>query len=716
VISFFLTLLFAADPLAFEKSIGKQPAYRTETPQYGLLAFGPEGKGRVWVVLDGDTLYVDRNGNGDLTDPGEKVAAKPPVRPRDDSDPYQFEVNDLTVGGRVHKALYVLASPLATYKDSGFGKTDRFKTALARNPKAMVFTVTCDVDVPGMKGGGTGGRLHFMAGPIDLNGLLEFGTKPADAPVIHLGGPLQLTFYADLPTARVGRGSEWALVVGTPGVGPGTFAMLGYDGTIPKGVKAVAEVTYQPAKAGDPPLKVRTELNDRCCTVNLYDTVRVPTEAGTGSATIALSLPGWEAGKVAPTTHSLVVEAAKLGPVPESVTSSLVATLAHPDRKASVWTVKFSDDGKRLFSAGYPSGVVQIWDVAERKELRRIDSPRGYRGSAEYALLTPDWKTLFVPVETHKVTRGEKDGKPFVRVDVNGEVRVWDATTGTEKPPLKPPAGSAPIHAMLSPDGKWLVAVEEASRDTGDRSSNMVTAVWDVATGGRRKLCDGYAYGVFSRDGKTVALATSSPDKGSTLTLFDTTTGEERAKIAADKERRFSPGDFSPDGSVLAVALGGKKGAAGEMWFRDAKTLADRGKFVGEADPERYGLGAGRFTPDGTRYVVLDDTRLHVWDVAAKKRVRTIAAVENAWHLTLSPDGKTAAVAWMPKGDNERARDPDPSDLAQPRVTLLDLAGTAAPRTLVCPHGFVGGLAFSPDGKTLAFGTAGGVHLLDVGK
>ena len=31
----------------------------------------PEAQTRVWIVQDGDTLYVDRNGNGDLTEPGE---------------------------------------------------------------------------------------------------------------------------------------------------------------------------------------------------------------------------------------------------------------------------------------------------------------------------------------------------------------------------------------------------------------------------------------------------------------------------------------------------------------------------------------------------------------------------------------------------------------------------------------------------------------------
>jgi hypothetical protein len=49
-------------------------------------------------------------------------------------------------------------------------------------------------------------------------------------------------------------------------------------------------------------------------------------------------------------------------------------------------------------------------------------------------------------------------------------------------------------------------------------------------------------------------------------------------------------------------------------------------------------------------------------------------------------------------------------------VSLIDLAGDAPPRVLVAPHGYVGGLAFAPDGKTLAFGGGGAVHLFDLTK
>src|SRR5207253_6869612 len=143
-----------ADAPKIDRTIGKEPAYQTKSPQYGLLVFGPEGKDRVWLVRDGDTLYVDRNGNGDLTEAGEKVAAD---RKRDPEQyAYVFEVGDLSVGGRTHKDLAIHFVPLRQYDSSSLGAEPAIKAALAKDPKATAIALSVDVDVPGMKGGGVG--------------------------------------------------------------------------------------------------------------------------------------------------------------------------------------------------------------------------------------------------------------------------------------------------------------------------------------------------------------------------------------------------------------------------------------------------------------------------------------------------------------------------------------------------------------------------------
>src|SRR5215210_3146362 len=79
------TVASAADLTKIDRTIRKEPAYRSKAPKYGLLVFGPKAETRVWVVLDlagqpsdpdgsKNTLYVDRNGDGDLTAPDEKVS------------------------------------------------------------------------------------------------------------------------------------------------------------------------------------------------------------------------------------------------------------------------------------------------------------------------------------------------------------------------------------------------------------------------------------------------------------------------------------------------------------------------------------------------------------------------------------------------------------------------------------------------------------------
>jgi hypothetical protein len=56
-----------------DRSIAKEPVYQSE-PHYALLVFGPQAAHRSWLVMDGDELlYFDRNGNGDLSEPEDRI-------------------------------------------------------------------------------------------------------------------------------------------------------------------------------------------------------------------------------------------------------------------------------------------------------------------------------------------------------------------------------------------------------------------------------------------------------------------------------------------------------------------------------------------------------------------------------------------------------------------------------------------------------------------
>jgi hypothetical protein len=205
---------------------------------------------------------VDRNGNGDLTDPGERfVAGKSPGHDPEEEG-YVFQVGDLTVGGHTHKGLIVGFMPLKTLP--ALAEYKEVKAALAKDPKATGVILTLDAQVPGMKGAGIDGRVTFMAGPVDPTGLLRFADNTRDAPVVRLGGPLQISFYLEKPTLRVGRSTDVNLVVGTSGIGPGTFMTMAYENTIPESAKPVMEIRYQAAKAGEPSVKELFEIINRC--------------------------------------------------------------------------------------------------------------------------------------------------------------------------------------------------------------------------------------------------------------------------------------------------------------------------------------------------------------------------------------------------------------------------------------------------------------------
>src|SRR5205085_1398525 len=135
--------------------------------------------------------------------------------------------------------------------------------------------------------------------------------------------------------------------------------------------------------------------------------------------------------------------------------------------------------------------------------------------------------------------------------------------------------------------------------------SKLKTEVWELATGKKSVLCQDYAYQTVFPDGQTVMVGELYTTW--VLKLLRLSTGMELANVKRPvDDRYFSTGDVAPDGSVVAVSLGWKKGATVEVLFLDGKTLEQRGKLVGTGDAEGRPWGGGRFTPDGKRFIILD--------------------------------------------------------------------------------------------------------------
>jgi hypothetical protein len=258
-----------------------EPAYASKSPRYALLTFGPHAAGRIWIALDGDTLHVDRNGNGDLTELGERVRRFSLVGTGPAAQSW-FDVGDVTAGG-------------VTY------------------PRVSVMTqLVSDAGQPGYV------ECHVYAGATACqHAAFRMSATPQAAPVIPIDSSLTLTLTRE-PTATPGTECAFSVRVGTRG--RGTFASLYCQPPqpsagappqsprqIPAGLNPVAVFEFPCQSAGCPPIRVEATITARCCGDEFLGTVQVPEEAGPGRAIVTLSFPAWKAGHVTPATAEIVV-------------------------------------------------------------------------------------------------------------------------------------------------------------------------------------------------------------------------------------------------------------------------------------------------------------------------------------------------------------------------------------------------------------------------
>jgi hypothetical protein len=184
----------AADLAKIERVVAKEPKYQGK-PKYCLLIFGLEAKFRVWLVLDGTVLYVDRNGNGDLTEADKRVPAN------------------------YHKGQTFGFRPGAIGTPDGKMKYDL--SQLRKGEEGLDMSLNL--------------REHgYARAGFDGPGALRFADRAEDAPIIHFLGPLTLQRFEPqagsasphLKPQPLVRGQENHLgfSLGTPGLGSGTFA------------------------------------------------------------------------------------------------------------------------------------------------------------------------------------------------------------------------------------------------------------------------------------------------------------------------------------------------------------------------------------------------------------------------------------------------------------------------------------------------------------
>lgn len=247
-------LVGAADLGKIDRTIAKEPAYKTK-PKYCLLVFGAEAKTRVWLVQDGDVLYVDRNANGDLTEKDERVAVKPGSK-----DYRSFEAGDIRDGGLSHTGLTVTQLRGSA---AFVGNAEEWERVKGQGAEPWVWTVGVAAERSADDKRPLPKRIKYVANGDGL-GMLLFADRPGEAPVIHFNGPWSLGLQDRKHRFTVGHESQLQIGVGTQGIGPGTFSFVLYPNTIPTDVYPVADITFPAKTAGDKPIRRKYTLKQRC--------------------------------------------------------------------------------------------------------------------------------------------------------------------------------------------------------------------------------------------------------------------------------------------------------------------------------------------------------------------------------------------------------------------------------------------------------------------
>jgi len=135
------------------------------------------------------------------------------------------------------------------------------RAAVQKDPAARGFTI--GLSVSRSDGNGWGSYVYHQIVLADANGALQFAGTPREAPVIHFGGPWQITLWERV---KLMADCEYDifLAIGTPGLGAGTTAFISYSPLVPEKLNPTIEIEYPSAKPGDPPLRVLHELKERC--------------------------------------------------------------------------------------------------------------------------------------------------------------------------------------------------------------------------------------------------------------------------------------------------------------------------------------------------------------------------------------------------------------------------------------------------------------------
>lgn len=361
--------------------------------------------------------------------------------------------------------------------------------------------------------------------------------------------------------------------------------------------------------------------------------------------------------------------------------------------------IAFSSDGKKL-AAGLGDKTAGIWSIADGKRLQTLE---GHTDQVTSVAFSPD-------------------GSLLATGSVDKSVKVWQVSDGSLKISIEGVHSKPITDVVFSLDGQAIFSASE------DSTTHKV----QVADGKLLKIYSGYSDGgiELSGDGKT--LVGYGQEK---ITLWQ----EEDAKILNTyKDDNVVSFDISPDGKFLATA-----GWDYSVRIWDLSTGLVR-LTLEDLKPEELhfnGLFTTAFSPDGKEVMLAGREVVGFWDVSnGSLRRNAITNTNPIYSIAVSPDesmlafvdGLQVNVRQIADGAEVDVKDKDEiqsiGDVAFSKdgksllvglwdgsVRIWPLTDQGARQSFdAVKDNWIENVAFSPDGKTLAFVSGGQIELHNI--
>jgi hypothetical protein len=288
------------DLTKIDRTIVREPKYQSQ-PHYALLVFGPRAEHRAWLVIDGDSVaYVDRNGNGDLTDPADRVELDVEA------------TSKIKVGGSgAYKAMNVfplgeVAKTKLIFKlwirntDFDAAKDDFYRTRLRELDEKQWIN---------------GSMMRVVEDGSQVQNPLLLTVRAEDAQIAYFNGPstFALKWLDHQRLEPWPKQTTFDVHIGTQGLLARNCDEQGFAFTrmatseVPPSIQPVAKFEFRSASADGKPITRELPLDQRCCGDTLYALFTLPKEAMPGDVKVTVRCPEWNGHEVVPATFNVPI-------------------------------------------------------------------------------------------------------------------------------------------------------------------------------------------------------------------------------------------------------------------------------------------------------------------------------------------------------------------------------------------------------------------------